>query len=87
MLFLEIHYCVNEIIQAVWLQDVPLRDKPMPHERKVVDDFPSIMQKILHAVNVHPALANMLANDVCAVPNSAPILILSSASRAPSSYH
>ncbi|KAN0079823.1 Tyrosyl-DNA phosphodiesterase domain containing protein [Tylopilus felleus] len=58
-----VDYDWRDIENAVWLQDVPLRDKPMPHERKVVDDFPSIMQKILHAVNVHPALANMLAND------------------------
>ncbi|KAF8128029.1 hypothetical protein EV363DRAFT_452845 [Boletus edulis] len=58
-----VDYDWRDIENAVWLQDVPPRSKPIPHERKVVDDFPSIMQKILHAVNVHPALASMLAND------------------------
>lgn len=53
-----------KILQAVWLQDIPPRSTPIPHERKVVDDFPSIIQKVLHAVNVHPALANMLVHDV-----------------------
>lgn len=79
--------CVNEILQAVWLQDIPPRPKPIPHERNVMDDFPSIMQKILHAVNVRPALKNMLAHDVCAAPVSDSTLISSSASQAPSSYH
>ncbi|KAF8547998.1 phospholipase D/nuclease [Imleria badia] len=58
-----IDYDWRDIENAVWLQDVPPRSKPIPHERKVIDDFPSIMQKVLHAVNVHPALANMLTND------------------------
>ena len=66
--FLVLVLCINEFLQAVWLQDVPPRPMPIPHERKVMDDFPSIMQKILRAVNVHPALENMLANDVCATP-------------------
>jgi len=48
----------------VWLQDLPPRAAPIPHDPKVVDDFPSIMQTVLRAVNVRPALANMLANDV-----------------------
>ncbi|KAH0833851.1 hypothetical protein J3R83DRAFT_11017 [Lanmaoa asiatica] len=61
--FLRLVLCLNKSLQAVWLQDIPPRSNPIPHEGKVVDDFPSIMQKVLHAVNVRPALANMLAND------------------------
>ncbi|KAF8553316.1 phospholipase D/nuclease [Imleria badia] len=56
-------YDWRDIENAVWLQDIPPLSKPIPHERKVVDDFPSIMQKVLRAVNVHRALANMLVND------------------------
>jgi len=52
------------LFQAVWLQDLPPRPTPIPHDPKVIDDFPSIMQNVLRAVNVRPALANMLANDV-----------------------
>jgi len=58
-----VDYDWRDIENAVWLQDVPPRPVSIPHERKFVDDFPSIMQKVLHAVHVHPALTNMLAND------------------------
>ncbi|KAF9228232.1 phospholipase D/nuclease [Gyrodon lividus] len=58
-----VDYDWRDIENVVWLQDVPPRSRPLPHDPKVVDDFPSIMQKVLHAVNVRPALANMLAND------------------------
>ncbi|KAG0694966.1 tyrosyl-DNA phosphodiesterase-domain-containing protein [Suillus ampliporus] len=58
-----VDYDWRDIENAVWLQDLPLRSAPIPHDPKVVDDFPSIMQNVLRAVNVRPALANMLAND------------------------
>ncbi|KIJ04605.1 hypothetical protein PAXINDRAFT_22102 [Paxillus involutus ATCC 200175] len=58
-----VDYDWRDIENAVWLQDVPPRSQPLPHDPNDVDDFPSIMQKVLHAVNVRPALANMLAND------------------------
>ncbi|KAG6331157.1 hypothetical protein ID866_7933 [Astraeus odoratus] len=48
---------------AVWLQDLPPREVQIPHDPKVMDDFPSIMQNVLRAANVRPALASMLAND------------------------
>jgi len=57
-----IDYDWRDIENAVWLQDVPPRPKPISHEAKI-DDFPSILQNILHAVNVRPALTNMLTND------------------------
>ncbi|KIJ10133.1 hypothetical protein PAXINDRAFT_86497, partial [Paxillus involutus ATCC 200175] len=58
-----IDYDWRDIQNAVWLQDVPPWSQPLPHDSKDVDDFPSMMQKVLHVVNVRPALANMLAND------------------------
>ncbi|KAL4077535.1 tyrosyl-DNA phosphodiesterase-domain-containing protein [Scleroderma citrinum] len=58
-----ITYDWRDIENAVWLQDIPPRNAPIPHDPKVLDDFPSIMQNVLRAVNVRPALANMLAND------------------------
>ncbi|KAG2102625.1 tyrosyl-DNA phosphodiesterase-domain-containing protein [Suillus cothurnatus] len=58
-----IDYDWRDIENAVWLQDLPPRSTPIPPDPKVIDDFPSIMQNVLRAVNVRPALANMLAND------------------------
>ncbi|KIK79913.1 hypothetical protein PAXRUDRAFT_36333 [Paxillus rubicundulus Ve08.2h10] len=63
-----IDYDWRDIENAVWLQDVPPRSQPLSHDLIDVDDFPSIMQKVLHAVNVRPALANMLANDHPSLP-------------------
>ncbi|KAF9235416.1 hypothetical protein BU15DRAFT_89583 [Melanogaster broomeanus] len=62
-----IDYDWRDIENAVWLQDVPPRSQPLPHDPKA-DDFASIMQKVLQAVNVRPALANMLANDYPNLP-------------------
>ncbi|KIJ62339.1 hypothetical protein HYDPIDRAFT_30594 [Hydnomerulius pinastri MD-312] len=53
----------RDIENAVWLQDVPPRPSAILHDPKATDDFPAIMQNVLRAVNVRPALANMLAND------------------------
>jgi len=49
--------------QSVWLQDVPLRSKSIDN-RKVTDDFPAVLQRTLHAVNVRPALATMISDNV-----------------------
>ncbi|KAG2363887.1 tyrosyl-DNA phosphodiesterase-domain-containing protein [Suillus spraguei] len=53
----------RDIENAVWLQDLPPRSDPISHDLKAIDDFPSIMQNVLRAVNIRPALVNMLAND------------------------
>ena len=52
-------------LQTTWLQDVPLRPTPIPCDSKIVDDFPTMFQRVLHAVNVRPALSNLLKTDVC----------------------
>ncbi|KAG9308121.1 phospholipase D nuclease [Chiua virens] len=58
-----IDYDWRDVENAIWVQDIPLRSNPVVHELKVADDFPFIMQRILHAINVRPALSNMLVND------------------------
>lgn len=55
--------------QSVWLQDIPLRSKPIDN-RKVTDDFPAILQRALHAVNVRPALAVMISDNVATLAPS-----------------
>jgi tyrosyl-DNA phosphodiesterase-1 len=56
--------------QSVWLQDIPLRSKPIDG-RKVTDDFPAILQYVLHSVNVRPALAAMISDNVATLAPSA----------------
>ncbi|KAF9449699.1 phospholipase D/nuclease [Macrolepiota fuliginosa MF-IS2] len=55
-----ISYDWRDMENSVWVQDLPLRSRPIPHDPKVNDDFPSIMQRVLHAVNVLPALKTLL---------------------------
>ncbi|KAI6032432.1 hypothetical protein EDC04DRAFT_2605178 [Pisolithus marmoratus] len=55
------HGCQH--MKAVWLQGIPPRPQPGPHDPKITDDFPSIMQHVLRAVNVRDALTNMLAHE------------------------
>ncbi|KIM82075.1 hypothetical protein PILCRDRAFT_786360 [Piloderma croceum F 1598] len=47
----------RDIENTVWLQDLPLRPSPIPHDPKVLDDFPVMMQHVLQMTNVRPALA------------------------------
>lgn len=64
VLFPSLHFTLTLIAaQSVWLQDIPLRSKPIDN-RKVTDDFPAILQRTLHAVNVRPALAAMISDNV-----------------------
>ncbi|KAF9529923.1 tyrosyl-DNA phosphodiesterase-domain-containing protein [Crepidotus variabilis] len=48
--------------QSVWLQDIPLRRKPIPHDPKA-DDFPGMLQKMLRGINIRPALAAMISDN------------------------
>ncbi|EKM76167.1 hypothetical protein AGABI1DRAFT_45345 [Agaricus bisporus var. burnettii JB137-S8] len=54
-----IAYDWRDMENSVWLQDLPMRPQLMPPDPKA-KDFPSIMQQVLHAVNVAPALRTML---------------------------
>lgn len=68
VLFPSLHSTLTLIAaQSVWLQDIPLRSKPIDN-RKVTDDFPAILQRTLHAVNVRPALAAMISDNVTTLP-------------------
>ncbi|KIK15083.1 hypothetical protein PISMIDRAFT_336014 [Pisolithus microcarpus 441] len=58
-----VDYDWRDIENAVWLQDIPPRPQPNPQDRKIIDDFPSIMQHVLRSVNVRDALTNMLTHE------------------------
>ncbi|KAF8154246.1 tyrosyl-DNA phosphodiesterase-domain-containing protein [Crassisporium funariophilum] len=56
-------YDWRDMENSVWLQDIPLRSKPIPHDPKASGDFPSSLQRMLHAVNVKPALVTMISDN------------------------
>ncbi|KAF8961659.1 tyrosyl-DNA phosphodiesterase-domain-containing protein [Flammula alnicola] len=58
-----IAYDWRDMENSVWLQDIPLRSKPTPHDPKASDDFPAALQRMLHGVNVRPALAAMISDN------------------------
>ena len=49
--------------QTVWVQDIPKLPSPVAADPKQ-ENFASAMVRVLHGVNVAPALANFLSNDV-----------------------
>jgi tyrosyl-DNA phosphodiesterase 1 len=53
----------RDIENTVWVQDVPYRSSPIPHDAKA-DDFPAPLEHVLYAVNVAPALATLASTDV-----------------------
>ncbi|KAF8064419.1 tyrosyl-DNA phosphodiesterase-domain-containing protein [Lyophyllum atratum] len=55
-----VSYDWREIENTVWLQDLPLRSKPIPHDPRAPQDFPTVLQGVLHALNVQPALKTMI---------------------------
>ncbi|OSD00730.1 phospholipase D/nuclease [Trametes coccinea BRFM310] len=59
-----VDYDWRDIENSVWVQDVPKRAEPITTLAKSdKEDFPSTMVRVLHALNVAPALVNMLRND------------------------
>ncbi|EPQ56055.1 phospholipase D/nuclease [Gloeophyllum trabeum ATCC 11539] len=52
----------RDIENTVWLQDIPLRSSPIPHDPKATD-FPAAFERVLKALNVRAALDNMLKTD------------------------
>ncbi|KAI6008020.1 hypothetical protein EDC04DRAFT_2778170 [Pisolithus marmoratus] len=66
-----INYDWRDVENAVWLQDIPPRLQSNPHDPKITDDFPSIMQHVLRAENVRDALTIMLTHEVSSQPPSA----------------
>ena len=43
-------------LKTAWVQDIPRRSSAIPHDPKITDDFPSIMQYVLQKTYVRPAL-------------------------------
>ncbi|KAK2460371.1 hypothetical protein APHAL10511_007536 [Amanita phalloides] len=63
-----IAYDWRDMENTVWLQDIPLRSSPIPHDASVTEDFPSIFQRVLYSINVRPALATMLKDSDLNLP-------------------
>ncbi|PIL25690.1 hypothetical protein GSI_11440 [Ganoderma sinense ZZ0214-1] len=57
-----VEYDWRDIENTVWVQDIPKRRSPVPADPKV-EDFASAMVRVLHGVNVAPALVNFLKNE------------------------
>jgi len=57
-----IEYDWRDIENSVWLQDIPPRSAPIPHDPKA-DDFPAAFIRVLRAISVAPALISHLRND------------------------
>ncbi|KAI9058657.1 phospholipase D/nuclease [Trametes sanguinea] len=59
-----VDYDWRDIENSVWVQDIPKRPEPIaPPAKSDKEDFPTAMVRVLHALNVAPALVNMLRND------------------------
>ncbi|KDR78204.1 hypothetical protein GALMADRAFT_245252 [Galerina marginata CBS 339.88] len=58
-----IAYDWRDMENSVWLQDIPLRSRPITHDVKTTDDFPAVLQQMLHAINVRPALVAMISDN------------------------
>ena len=48
--------------QTAWVQDVPLREKPIPRDAKATD-FPAQFERVLKALNVEAALRTLRINN------------------------
>ncbi|KAI0772326.1 phospholipase D/nuclease [Trametes elegans] len=57
-----VDYDWRDIENSVWVQDVPKRPTPASPPADT-EDFSSTMIRVLHALNVAPALVNLLRND------------------------
>ncbi|PPR00298.1 hypothetical protein CVT24_004588 [Panaeolus cyanescens] len=59
-----IDYDWRDMENSVWLQDIPLRSRPLTVTSKDnVDDFPTILQRMLYAINVKPALTAVISDN------------------------
>ncbi|KAF8498085.1 phospholipase D/nuclease [Russula emetica] len=57
----------RDIENTVWVQDVPRRPSPIPHQPKS-DDFPSTLESVLDAINVAPAIASLVSTGHPSIP-------------------
>ncbi|KAI0049016.1 phospholipase D/nuclease [Auriscalpium vulgare] len=64
-----IEYDWRDIENSVWVQDVSRRATPIAHDPKA-NDFPAAFERVLHALNVDPALTSFVHNDHPNIPLS-----------------
>ncbi|KDQ55780.1 hypothetical protein JAAARDRAFT_159157 [Jaapia argillacea MUCL 33604] len=57
----------RDIENTVWVQDIPLRASPIPHDPKATD-FPATFERVLKALNVRSALDIMIRTDHPNIP-------------------
>ncbi|KZT08989.1 phospholipase D/nuclease [Laetiporus sulphureus 93-53] len=57
-----VEYDWRDIENSVWLQDFPPRPSPISRDSEA-EDFPTALTRVLHAVNVAPALNSHLQNE------------------------
>ncbi|KNZ71939.1 hypothetical protein J132_05214 [Termitomyces sp. J132] len=50
--------------QTIWLQDIPQRNEPLQNDSKALQDFPTVLQGVLHSLHVQPALRTMTKDNV-----------------------
>ncbi|KAL0952281.1 hypothetical protein HGRIS_006571 [Hohenbuehelia grisea] len=50
-------------MKTMWVQDVPKLSSPRTLDPKATEDFPILFERVLHAVNVKPALTSFLRGD------------------------
>ncbi|KAI0283544.1 tyrosyl-DNA phosphodiesterase-domain-containing protein [Russula brevipes] len=60
----------RDIENTVWVQDIPRRQSPIPHQ-PTADDFPSTLERVLYAINVAPAITSLISTDHPDIPLSA----------------
>ncbi|KAL1690371.1 hypothetical protein GGG16DRAFT_92394 [Schizophyllum commune] len=58
-----VQYDYRDIENFAWLQDIPRRPSHKPEPKPNPEDFPSIMQRVLEALNIRPALQAMIMQD------------------------
>ncbi|KAI0820137.1 phospholipase D/nuclease [Trametes gibbosa] len=58
-----VEYDWRDIENSVWLQDIPKQVSPVTPPLANAEDFSSAIIRVLHALNVAPALVNLLKND------------------------
>ncbi|KAF8637199.1 hypothetical protein AX16_010858 [Volvariella volvacea WC 439] len=55
-----IPYDWRDMENTAWVQDIPLKPNPTPHDAKATEDFPAMLQFVLNSVHVKQALLLVL---------------------------
>ncbi|KAG6867719.1 hypothetical protein C0993_011965 [Termitomyces sp. T159_Od127] len=49
--------------QTIWLQDIPQQKETIKHDSKASQDFPTVLQGVLHSLHVQPALRTVIIDN------------------------